>query len=145
MLSTASASHARRRPASRSLVREFTASPKKSSAVSTWGSAGGAEHPDAQPLELVLRERRAQLGGEHVRLARKPVDRLAQVPPQRHVEIALERAPRAGRGEIVRILEADDRGAPMRDLPRDLRPDSCGLVNQSGTPPPTGRRAWGRP
>jgi hypothetical protein len=95
------------------------------------------DHVQAHLLELLQAEGRAQLGGQHVALALEAIDGLAQVPADRNVEVALERPPRHRRGEVLEVLQAGRRGAPMRHLAGDLEPQRCRVVSQTGTPRPT--------
>jgi hypothetical protein len=82
-------------------------------------------------------ERGTQLGRQHVGLAFESIGRLHEVASNGDVEVALERLPRRGRGEVLEVLETDGGRTPVSDLPCDLQAEGCGVVNQTGTPQPS--------
>ena len=96
--------------------------------------AAECDHALAEPVELGLRRRRRELRCEDVGLAGQAVGCASQLVAQREVEVLLQGSPGGRRGEVLEILQPDDRRPPVRDLSRDLHTQRFLLVSQSGTP-----------
>ena len=102
-------------------------------------AAAEADHAHAQLLELLGASNAARSSAASASASRSSaVGRLAEVPPAaRRRGTARARRHAARRGEVLRVLEPDGGGAPVRDLPRDLDAQRCGVVSQTGTPAPS--------
>jgi hypothetical protein len=98
------------------------------------------EDPPAETFDVGRRLRRAELRDEHVRLTAERLGCPCQVAAEREPEVPFQALPRLRGGEVVRIPEADDGGAPVVDLPGHPHPGCAEGVSHRGDRVGCGRR-----